>query len=231
MRTTREEALRTATNNHDNWEPGAVALGSGRGGERVDRWDVATFEESMARCEDRAYRLAVHLVRSEGAAREILQESFLSAWENTSNFTSRSQFSRWVYRATVQSALGRLKSTSAQEFSADGDLLLSLSTIPRFWNRATRVAESDWSILPARQLSSEDLFHHIRKTVNLLPPDLRTVFVLCDLEEISIEDSAEILDLPVAAAKESLHAARMAIRHSIGLHFSRDASKCQCHAS
>ena len=102
-----------------------------------------------------------------------------------------------------------------------------MPTIPRFWTRAKRVAESDWSILPARQLSSEDLFHHIREAVYLLPADLRAVFVLFDLEELSIEDSAEILDLPVATAKENLHAARMAIRHSIGLHLSRSVSKCQ----
>ena len=223
--------MRTATDNHDNREPATVSLGSQGAGEMVERWDVAAFEQSVARCEDRAYRLAVHLVRSEGAAQEILQETFLSAWENAAHFTNQSQFSKWVYRTTVQRALGRLKATNAQGFSADDDLLLSLSTLPRFWIRAKRVAESDWSILPAHQLSSQDLFHHIRETVNLLPPDLRAAFVLCDLEEISVEDSAEILDLPVAAAKEDLHAARMAIRHSIGLHFSRGASKCQGRAS
>lgn len=227
--------MRPATNKKKTWEGdqscGPAGLASGVEGERVDCWDALTFEESVARCEDRAYRLAVHLVHSEGAAQEILQKAFLSAWENTSSFTSRGQFSAWVYRATVQSALGRLESTSAQGSSAGDDLLLPLATIPKFWRRAKRVVESDWSILPARQLSSQDLFHHIRETVNLLPPDLRAVFVLCDLEEISVEDSAEILDLPVAAAKENLHAARMAVRHSIGLHFSRGASNCQSRAS
>lgn len=222
-----EEVLRTVSNDHDHGEPGTFALASGRGGDRVDRWDVATFEESIARCEDRAYRLAVHLVRSEDAAQEILQETFLSAWENTPHFTSRGQLSAWVYRATVEKALGRLKASSAQGSSATDGLVLSLSTLPRFWTRAKRVAESDWSILPARQLSSEELFCHIREAVHLLPAELRAVFVLFDLEELAIEDVAEILDLPVSTAKENLHAARMAIRHSIGLHFSCSASTCQ----
>jgi RNA polymerase sigma-70 factor, ECF subfamily len=231
MGTKTENTLRTATNNHENRESGTVTLGSGREGEKVDCWSVAAFEESVARCEDRAYRLAVHLVRSEDAAQEILQETFLSAWENTSQFTSRSQFGAWVYRATVRSALDRLKSKSARGASADADPLLSLSTLPRFWSRAKRVTESDWSILPAHQLSSEELFHRIQETVNFLPPDLRAVFVLCDLEEISVEDSAEILDLPVVTTKENLHAARMAIRHAIGIHFSGAVSRFRDRAS
>jgi RNA polymerase sigma-70 factor (ECF subfamily) len=223
--------LGTATNNDETWRAAAATAGAKDEGETGDFWDVATFEKSVARCEDRAYRLAVHLARSEAAAQEILQETFLSAWQNTSRFASRAQFSTWVYRKTVQRALGHLKRTGREEPSSDDDFLLSLSTIPRFWSRAKQAKESDWSILPARQLAADDLCHHIRETVNLLPTHLRAVFVLCDLEEISVEDSAEILDLPVVAVKGNLHAARMAIRHSIGLHFSRGANLCQGRAS
>ena len=218
--------MRTATNKNKTWQGvrHAPVTASEGEGERVDCWEVAAFEESVAHCEDRAYRLAMHLVGSEVVAQEILQETFLSAWQNTSSFASQTQFNAWVYRATVRSALGRLKSTRTQEPSLSDCSLLSLSTIPRFWIRAKRVAESDWSILPAHQLATEDLFHHIRETVNLLPIDLRTVFVLCDLEELSIEDGAEILDLPEATALDDLHTARMAVCHSIGLYLSRSRS-------
>jgi RNA polymerase sigma-70 factor, ECF subfamily len=221
--------LGTATNSM-HWETRATALKSGEESEQVDCWDVATFEESVARCEEKAYRLAVHLVRSESAAQEILQETFLSAWQNASSFANRTQFSAWVYRATVQCALGRLKSASAQRPSPDGHVI-SLSSIPTFWGRARRMGESDWSILPAHELSSEALFHHIRETFNLLPPELRAVFVLCDVEELSVADSAEILDLSVAETEENLHAARMVICHAIGLHFARGGRKCLGHTS
>jgi len=228
---TREAALTTATQTHEHCESGTVALGSGHEIEPVDCWNVAIFEESVARCEDRAYRLAVHLLRSQDAAQEVLQETFLSAWENTSRFKNRGQFSTWVYRATVQNALGRLRFAGAQDSPGGADLLLSWSTIPRFWKRAKQAPESDWSTLPARQLSTDALFHHIREAVSLLPVDHRVAFILCDLEEISVEDGAEILDLPVAIARENLHTARLAICRSIGLHFSRGNGRSRGHAS
>ncbi len=217
--------MTASTTNVETWneDEKSAAVKQGLGGEHdvVDCWDVATFEEAVGRCEDRAYRLAVHLVRNERVAQEILQETLLAAWRNTPSFASRTQLSTWVYRATVRCALGRSQSANGRGPSHNDDFLLSLSTISRFCRRGNWQEGPDWSVFSPRQLSSEDLFRRIRQTVDVMPTHLRAAFVLCDLEEISAEDSAEILDVPVATAKENLHAARMAIHHAIGRHFSR----------
>lgn len=220
--------MKTARTNDGSWhhahETTAGAQGSAQS-EVVDTWNVATFEESLDRCEDRAYRLAMLLVRDEPTAQEVLQETFLSAWQNVQSFVTRSQFSTWVYRATAKAALGRLDFVKDQERSTAGMCLLSAMTIRRFWGRVRADEASDWFARPSEQLSSEELYRHIRKTVDSLPSVLRTVFVLCDLEEMSLENSAEILDLPVGVAKENLQAARLVIRSAIGHHFSRNAAR------
>jgi DNA-directed RNA polymerase specialized sigma24 family protein len=82
--------------------------------------------------------------------------------------------------------------------------------------------DSDWSLRPTGQLRSEKLYRHIRETIDTLPPELRTMLILCDSEAMSIEDSAEILDLPIAAAKENLQAARLAVRAAIADFFCRN---------
>jgi DNA-directed RNA polymerase specialized sigma24 family protein len=82
--------------------------------------------------------------------------------------------------------------------------------------------DSDWSLRPTGQLRSEKLYQHIRETLDTLPTVLRTIFILCDSEAMSIEDSAEILDLPIATARENLQAARLAVHAAIGDYFRRD---------
>jgi RNA polymerase sigma-70 factor (ECF subfamily) len=182
--------------------------------------NIAAFEELVGRCEDKAYRLAMQLVGSESAALEILQQTFLSAWQNVHKFTGTLQFNHWVYQTVAKAAVGRLNSARHQGKASAGGRVLSFRTNARFWIRLRTEEEPDWATRPADDLCSEDLYCYIRKTIDALPYELRTVFILCDSEEMSVEDGAEILGLSVAKAKEDLQAARLAIRHAIGHYFS-----------
>jgi RNA polymerase sigma-70 factor (ECF subfamily) len=173
----------------------------------------------VGRCEVKAYRVAMHLVRNESAAQEILQETFLSAWKNMQRLDDKSRFCNWVCRATVKAALDRLDSPKGQPRPENDNGLFPAVTNTKFWTRERRDGGADWSLRSPDQLASEDLHQHIRQTVDLLPVELRTVFLLCDLAEISVEDSAEILDLAVETARERLQAARLAVRDAIGHYF------------
>jgi RNA polymerase sigma-70 factor, ECF subfamily len=210
------KTARTTGGNRDRTQDlMAVPRGSALQDDVVDHWNVATFEESLGRCEDRAYRLALYLVADEAAAQEILQETFLSAWQNTRMFATKTQFDAWVYRATVKTALGR--QAHGQEPASDH--LLSSMTVRRFWGRARADEDSEWFRRAPDELRSEDLHRHVRRTVDSLSAELRAVFILCDLEGMSLADSAEILDWSVEVARENLQAARLIIRSAIGNFF------------
>ena len=187
--------------------------------EMVDQWNVETFEESLGRCEARAYRLALHLVHNEPAAQEILQETFLSAWQNTRLFATRAQFDAWVYRATVKAALGRQSSAHRQEPPCGDSYLLSSMKVRKYWGRTRADEDSNWFSRAPEELRSEGLHRHVRRTIDSLSAVLRTVFILCDLEGMSVADTAEILGLSVVVAREDLQAARLLIRSAIGTYF------------
>ena len=189
--------------------------------ERARSKDEAAFEELVGRYEDKLYRLAMRFVRNETDAQEILQDAFLSAWRNLPTFEGRAQFGSWMYRVTVNAALMLLRSRNRHPEVAVDDVE------PNALNDA--VAESgqmmrstaDWSRQPDDQLQSDELRKHIQSSVDALPEGLRTVFLLRDVEELSTEDTAELLGLSVPAVKTRLHRARLALREAIGRYFAK----------
>ena len=188
-------------------------------------WNFTSFEEWVGGCEDKAFRFAMHFLRNEPAVQEILQETFLSAWENIQAFANRNRFNAWVYRTTVKAALERLSSTRSQGQLSQDRALLFLFNTQEFWGRLTVDEDPNWSMRAPHQLGSEEVLRHIRKTVDSLPLELRAVFVVCGVEAMSLEEGADILDLPVPTVRVQLHAATLAVRHAIGCHFALGARK------
>jgi RNA polymerase sigma-70 factor (ECF subfamily) len=181
--------------------------------------DVAAFEELVERYEDKLYRLAMRFVRNETDAQEILQEAFLSAWKNLPSFEGRAQFGSWMYRVTVNAALMLLRSRNRHpEVDVDE---IEPTALSEAVDQASQVTGNlgDWSQRPDNQLQSEELRKHIQAAVDALPAGLRTVFLLRDVEELSTEDTAEMLGLSVPAVKTRLHRARLTLREAIGRYF------------
>lgn len=188
-------------------------------------WNFTAFEEWITGCEDKAFRFAMHFLRDEQAAQEILQETFLAAWENIQAFANRTRFNAWVYRVTVKATLERLGSTRSRGQTSQDRALLFHFTTHEFWSRLIVDEDPDWSLRPPQQLGSEDLLRHIRKAVDALPLELRAVFIVCGLEKMSLEEGADILDLPDVTVNAQLQAATLAIRHAIGHYFARGRRK------
>jgi len=215
----------TDRNWHAEQAIGWAAQGPATPDPAVEGRDIAAFEAMIDQCEDKAYSLAMQLVRSAPVAQEILQQTFLLAWQNRQKLAGGNQFNGWVYRTVGEAAIARLK-TKAQEGEASaGAPKWSARTSSKFLIRVRADKESDWSARPSHQLSSEELCRYIRKTVDSLPTELRTMFILCDSEAMSLEESAAILGLSVANAKVNLQAARLAVRAAIGDYFCGDAQE------
>ena len=189
--------------------------------ERVRAKDEAAFEELVNRYENKLYRLAMRFVRNETDAQEILQDAFLSAWRNLPSFEGRAQFGSWMYRVTVNAALMLLRSRNRHpEVTVDDIEPTVLNDAVVESGQAMR-SNADWSQRPDDQLQSAEMRKHIQTSVDALPDGLRTVFLLRDVEELSTEDTAELLGLSVPAVKTRLHRARLALREAIGHYFAR----------
>ncbi|MBN2575267.1 MAG: sigma-70 family RNA polymerase sigma factor [Deltaproteobacteria bacterium] len=187
--------------------------------ERARRKDEAAFEELVGRYEEKLYRLAMRFVRNETDAQEILQEAFLSAWRNLPTFEGRAQFGSWMYRVTANAALMLLRGRNRHpEVGVDDVEPHALEDAVAESGQTAR-GNSDWAGRADEQLHSQQLRQHIQASVDRLPDGLRTVFLLRDVEELSTEDTAELLGLSVPAVKTRLHRARLILREAIGRHF------------
>jgi RNA polymerase sigma-70 factor, ECF subfamily len=187
--------------------------------ERARAKDEAAFEELVSRYEDKLYRLAMRFVRNETDAQEILQEAFLSAWRNLPSFEGRAQFGSWMYRVTVNASLMLLRSRNRHpEVNVDDVEPTALNNAVAEDGQRVR-GNSDWAERADSQLQSAEMRKHIQTSVDALPDGLRTVFLLRDVEELSTENTADLLGLSVPAVKTRLHRARLALREAIGRYF------------
>jgi RNA polymerase sigma-70 factor (ECF subfamily) len=189
--------------------------------ERARARDVSAFEALVDRHEEKIYRLAMRFVRNETDAREILQETFLSAWRNLDSFQGKAQFASWLYRVAVNAALMQLRSQRRHPQVAVDDLT------PEALGEAARVAGpglgagDDWSKRPDEQFQSDELRRQIQSAVNALPESQRAVFLLRDVDGLSTEETGELLGLTVPTVKTRLHRARLALREAIGRYFQK----------
>jgi RNA polymerase sigma-70 factor (ECF subfamily) len=184
--------------------------------------DVAAFETLIDRHEEKIYRLAMRFVRNETDAREILQETFLSAWRNLDSFEGKSQFASWLYRVAVNAALMLLRSQKRHPQVAVDDVAdETLGEAARTAGPVVGFGGDDWSKRPDEQLQSEELRREIQTAVDGLPESQRSVFLLRDVDGLSTEETGELLGLTVPTVKTRLHRARLALRAAITRYFER----------
>lgn len=188
--------------------------------ERARAHDLGAFEELVARHEERLYRVAMRLLRNETDAREVLQDAFLSAWQNLDAFAGRAQFGSWMYRVTVNAALMLLRSRRRRPTVSVEEL--TPGALDEAVDDAAIATGSDWSQRPDEQLQSGELKQHIQAALDLLPEILRVVFVLRDVEGMSTEETADMLSITIPTVKTRLHRARLALRRAISAYFAKN---------
>jgi len=179
--------------------------------------DFGAFEQLLDRYEDKIFRLAYRFVRNETEAKEVLKDTFLSIWRKLDTFKGDSQFGSWLYRVAANTALMRLRAqrrhpeVSTEELPAS--YLDNFGSLPP--------TGDNWARRPDDELQSDELRRHIQSAVDALPEIYRTVFLLRDVEGLSTEETAEILDISVPTVKTRLHRARIALRDTITGYFNK----------
>lgn len=192
-------------------EPDEALVARARGG------DFEAFEALVARHQERIYRLAARMLRNDSDAQEVVQEALLSAWRNLRRFEDKAQFGSWLYRIAANAALMLLRTRRRHPESPLDEAGMETGGVeiePGF------APALDWSRRPDEELQSAELRAHLQAAVDALPEAARVVFVLRDIEELSTEETAQLLDLSVPAVKTRLHRARLALRAAIGDYFS-----------
>ena len=172
------------------------------------------FNELLRRYERKIFRLALHITQNREDAEDVLQESFLKAYEHLDQFQGQSKFYTWIVRIAVNQALMKLrKRKSDRSVSLDETVDTGEDNIVR------EIAA--WDENPEQKYSREELNQILTSAVDGLAPIYRAVFVLRDIDGLSTEEAAEALDLSVPAVKSRLLRARLQLREKLTRYFKR----------
>lgn len=169
--------------------------------------DEAAFEAMVRRFGGRMLAAAQRLLRNEEDAEDALQEAFLSAFRSIHRFEGQSQLGTWLHRIAINAALMKLRSRKRRRDRSIEDLLPSFDE-----DGHRRDVRPPWHAGSETMLERQELQAMVRRKIDLLPPDYRTVLVLRDMEELSTGETAEVLGIQPGAVKTRLHRARMALR-------------------
>jgi RNA polymerase sigma-70 factor (ECF subfamily) len=168
--------------------------------------DRSAFEELVRRYADRLYAVVLRFVADADEAEEVTQEAFLRAWRSIGRFEERSRFFTWLYRIGINEAKRR-----AERRPPPG-VVSSLEDEP--------VPDApDWSEAPEVRAEQGQLREVLERAVRALPIEYRAPLILRDVEGLSTEEAASIMELGEAAFKSRLHRARLAVRRAVDEHF------------
>jgi RNA polymerase sigma-70 factor (ECF subfamily) len=176
--------------------------------------DAKAFNELLQRYERKIFRLALHITQNREDAEDVLQETFLKAYQHLDQFQGQSKFYTWIVRIAVNQALMKLrKRKSDRSVSLDDTIDTGEDTVAR------EIAA--WDENPEQQYGREELNQILTSAVDGLTPIYRAVFVLRDVDGLSTEETADALELSVPAVKSRLLRARLQLRDKLTRYFKR----------
>jgi RNA polymerase sigma-70 factor (ECF subfamily) len=176
--------------------------------------ETAAFAELVRRYEGKIFRLAQHITQNREDAEDVLQETFMKAYEHLEQFKGDSKFYTWIVRIAVNQALMKLRRRKTDKsVSLDEQIDTGEDTVVR------EIAA--WGEDPEQRFSREELGEILDGAIESLEPPYRSVFVLRDVEDLSTEETAEALGLSVPAVKSRLLRARLQLREKLTRLFKR----------
>jgi len=182
---------------------------------RAKEGDLSSFSELVSRHERKIFRLTQHITGNREDAEDALQESFLKAFTKLAQFEEGAQFYTWLVRIAVNESLMKLRKrrNTPPMVSLDEPIDTEDGPLPR--------EIGQWDDNPEARYAQQELGEILDREVKSLPAVFRTVLVLRDLEQLSTEETAQMLELTVPAVKSRLLRARLQLREKLAKYFKR----------
>ncbi len=160
------------------------------------------FGEIVKRWERKIFALCFGMLSREDEARDAAQETFISAYRNLKNFRGDAKVSSWLHRIAVNQCLTvkRRAKTRSESFLDDET------------NQDEKVFVAPLNLSPSRTTEQNERLKIIRQAVASLPADLRQVVVMKEFEEMTFQEIADTLDLPLSTIKSRLYTALKQLR-------------------
>jgi RNA polymerase sigma-70 factor, ECF subfamily len=176
---------------------------------RVQRGQNELFYELVRPYERRVYAAALAILRNESDAEDVVQEAMLKALSNIRQFRAEARFSTWLIQITVNEALMRRRRERTVVMEGidghrSGQGEEESDYAPRDF--------ADWREIPSEALERKEVRQKLADALASLDRKYREVFVLRDMEQLNIQETAEALGISVASVKTRLLRARLMLR-------------------
>jgi RNA polymerase sigma-70 factor (ECF subfamily) len=185
--------------------------------ERMQSGDDGAFEECIRAYSTRLLAVARRIVGNEEEAHDALQDGFLSAFKSIGAFEGRAELGTWLHRIVVNAALIRLRRRRRHPERSIEDLL------PHFGEGEHQlIPPVAWKDTPSTVLSRGETRDLVRRSIDQLPQQYRTVLMFRDIERMDTEETARLLGVSQGVVKTRLHRARQALRTLLDPHWRRE---------
>lgn len=173
--------------------------------ERITKGDSAAFEYLIIKYQKQLYSTVLNIMKDEEHAKDIVQEAFLKAYENLETLRNREQFYPWLKKIGINLSLMKLEKNKrfVDMYRSDQE------EDDYFFNNQTDETN------PEQELLDDELRRYVRKYVDSLPNKLRTVIILREVEDLSYEEIADFLKIPVGTVRSRLFNARQIIKERL----------------
>jgi RNA polymerase sigma-70 factor, ECF subfamily len=171
--------------------------------------DSGAIRHVIAANNQRLFRAAWSILKSRADAEETVQAAYLAAFANMGAFEGRSSLSTWLTRIVVNEALGRRRSEQRRRRHLEQK---GVAVLDDYREAMMRGSDAE---TPDAAVAREQIRKLLEKAVSDLPEPFRAVFVLREIEGLSGEETAEILDVPVATVKTRLFRGRRQLQQML----------------
>jgi RNA polymerase sigma-70 factor (ECF subfamily) len=178
---------------------------------RAKKGDKKAFAELVSTYNERIYNLALRILRNREDAEDVLQETFLTVLQKLDTFDGRSNFFTWIYRIGTNASLMKLRKKKL--------IFADLPENPDLGPRHDEQIFVDWSQDPSFNIQNEEIKKTIDTAIRQLSEIYRSVFILRDIEQLSIRETSKILNISEENVKIRLRRARLFLRDTISEHY------------
>jgi RNA polymerase sigma-70 factor (ECF subfamily) len=170
---------------------------------RVQSGDKSAFNLLVTKYQHRVTKLVGRYIRDSAEVQDVTQEAFIKAYRALANFRGDSAFYTWLYRIAINTAKNFLVSQGRRPPSSDID-----ASTAEVLDGAEGMREN---ATPERLLLRDEIANTVQQAISVLPDDLRTAITLREIDGMSYEDIAQVMDCPIGTVRSRIFRAREAI--------------------
>jgi len=177
--------------------------------QHVQRGNTNAFAVLMRRYNRRLYRTARAILKDDAGAEDVVQEGYVAAYRHIGEFRGDAQIGTWLTRIVVNQALQALRRTRREQ------VVVLFDEPPAERDPDDAIAESLSPRSPEAMMLRAEMRRLIERKIDALPEGYRTVFMLREVEDMSVEETATALGIPAATVRSRLFRAKARLREAL----------------